>query len=398
MTMRPGYPPLPQHMAPVPAAGAQRRTDRDRLPWLLGSYIARNFTIWFFVLLIVMLGVVMMFDTVELLRRAANKPQATFRIVLTMAAYKLPDVGQQITPFVVLFAGMMTLWRMTRSQELVVARSAGISVWQFLSITVAAVVLLGAVQTTVISPLGAAMIARYEALEARYLLGRPSTLDISAGGLWLRQQDGEGQALIHAASVDRKTFTLKDVTVVLMNDDDEYTGRLDAPDAVLTPATAEKRAYWLFRTGWLHRPGQRPEQATNLSIFTDLTPDRIEESFANPETLSFWELPRFIATLEATGFSALRHRIYYQSLLSLPLFFAAMLTVAAAFSLRHSRRGGALMLVAAGISSGLVVFLCRNVILAFGSSGALPVWMAAWSPGLIALAVGLALLLHLEDS
>lgn len=375
-----------------------QRPERDRLPWLLGAYIARNFLLWFFVLLIVMLGVVMMFDTVELLRRAGNKPAATLPIVLRMAAFKLPEVGQQIVPFVILFAGMMTLWRMTRSQELVVARAAGISVWQFMGVTVMVTLVLGVLQTTLINPLGAAMVKRYEALEARYLLGRPSSMDISSEGLWLRQQEEDrGQALIHAASVDTADFTLHDVMVIIVDAQDRYKGRLDAPLAVLQPPQNGQRGYWLFNEGTLHRPERRAEPARDIRIRTDLTPDRIEESFASPETLSFWELPRFIATLEQTGFSALRHRIYWHSLLSQPLFFAAMLIVAAAFSLRQTRRGGTLLMVVAGIASGLVVFLCRNVILAFGSSGALPVWMAAWSPGLIALAVGLALLLHLED-
>ncbi|NIQ97401.1 MAG: LptF/LptG family permease, partial [Desulfuromonadales bacterium] len=69
---------------------------------------------------------------VELMRRAASREEASLGIVLEMALVKLPLMAQQLVPFAVLFAGMFTFWRLTRNQELVVARGAGVSVWQFL--------------------------------------------------------------------------------------------------------------------------------------------------------------------------------------------------------------------------------------------------------------------------
>ena len=45
----------------------------------------------------------------------------------------LTQVVQQAFPFVMLFSAMYTFSRLTRSQELVVARAVGVSVWQFLT-------------------------------------------------------------------------------------------------------------------------------------------------------------------------------------------------------------------------------------------------------------------------
>src|SRR3546814_3755319 len=61
-------------------------------------------------------------------------------------------------------------------------------------------------------------------------------------------------------------------------------------------------------------------------------------SFASPEAMSFWELPEFIATLEAAGFSGHRHRLHYYTLLVYPLLLCSMVLIAAVFTLRVNRR------------------------------------------------------------
>jgi len=49
-----------------------------------------------------------------------------------MTIMRLPSSAQKIYPFAILVGGMITLTRLTRSHELIVARAAGVSVWQFL--------------------------------------------------------------------------------------------------------------------------------------------------------------------------------------------------------------------------------------------------------------------------
>lgn len=357
----------------------------------LSRYIGRQFVSWFALLLLVMLFIILMLDTVELLRRAANRPNVSLSLVLRMSLLKLPGVGQQVFPFVVMFSAMFTFWRLTRSHELVVARAAGVSAWQFLAPVLIASVAIAAIQVTVINPIGSVLLARFQHLEDKYLRGRTSSLDVSPSGLWLRQIDGDDQYLIHADAVVPGTSDLRQVIVFQYHGADNYIGRIDAASAALLEGR------WELREGWLNRPNRPPEQVPLHSIPTDLTMKKIQESFARPETMSFWELPRFIRTMEATGFSAIRHRLHYQALLSQPLLFSAMVLFAAAFSLRQTRRGGTLLMIAGGIMTGFVVFVSTDVVLTLGVSESIPVMMAAWLPAGISLLLGIAVLLHLED-
>jgi lipopolysaccharide export system permease protein len=139
------------------------------------------------------------------------------------------------------------------------------------------------------------------------------------------------------------------------------------------------------------------QKLDSFRIPTELDAATIEESFASPNTVSFWALPRFIDTLEATGFPAIRHRLFFQSLLAQPLLFCAMVLFAAAFSLRMPRRGGTFMILSGGVLTGFVVFIVSDVIRTLGLSETIPVALAAWAPAGIALMLGITALLHLED-
>src|SRR3546814_11355952 len=100
-------------------------------------------------------------------------------------------------PFTVLFAAMATFWRLTRSHELVVARAAGVSVWQFLLPVLGSSVVIAGLAVSGLNPLAAALLGRYERLEASYVHNQQSMLAVSETGLWLRQAEDAGQSVIH---------------------------------------------------------------------------------------------------------------------------------------------------------------------------------------------------------
>ena len=145
------------------------------------------------------------------------------------------------------------------------------------------------------------------------------------------------------------------------------------------------------------RPEEMPEPATSINLPTDLTVARVQESFASPDTLSFWALPDFIALLNRSGFSSIRHRLHFQALLALPLLAATMVLVAAGFSMRPARRGGVPKMIGSGVAAGFALFVISKMAEEFGQSGALPVALAAWAPTASGLMLALALLLHTED-
>src|ERR1700689_65220 len=137
-------------------------------PWkMLFRYIARQFRGWCGGVFAAMLIVVFLLDYIELIRRSGTRPEATLLMLLQMTALKQPYMAQQIMPFAILFGTMMAFWRLTRSNELVVARAAGLSVWQFIAPPLAVAFGVGVLTITVFNPVALVMQASYERLDDR---------------------------------------------------------------------------------------------------------------------------------------------------------------------------------------------------------------------------------------
>ena len=158
-------------------------------PLTLSGYIAKQFTLAVIAMLLALSGLVAMFDYIELLRRAASRPDVTFGLVSEIAALRLPYIAMQILPFAVLLGGILCFWRLTRSSELIVARAAGISAWEFLAAPTLCALLLGVLATSAISPVSSVMFARAETLDNTFLKTGGGPLALTGGQLWLRQSD-----------------------------------------------------------------------------------------------------------------------------------------------------------------------------------------------------------------
>ena len=363
---------------------------RLRLSPTLTKYIARQYLFWFGSFFFAIVAIIFLATIVDLLDRLATK-DVSLSLTLKMAFLKLPYLSQEVMPFTILFAAMATFWRLTRSHELVVARAAGVSVWQFLLPVLGSSVLIGAFAVTALNPFASILLSRYERLEANYVHNQSSMLAVSETGLWLRQADDAGQSVIHAERVKPGSVSLQQVMVFRYADRDRFVDRIDAREAQLEPGR------WRLFDAWISRPGEVSQFHAELELPTDLTVDKIQESFAPPETISFWNLPGFIDLMHAAGFSATPHRLQFHRLLALPMLFAAMVLLAATFSLRPQRRGRVGVVILGGMLTGFLLYFLSNFVFAIGLSGTIPVVLAAWTPAGVSLMLGVAMLLHLED-
>ncbi len=356
----------------------------------LMGYLARRFASAVLMVFAVFAVLAISIDLAELFRRTTGKDIPT-AIVFSMSLFKFPDLGLKVLPFAVLFGAIVAFARMSRSQELVAARAAGLSAWQFLAMPLLVAVGLGVVATTIFSPISASLLGEYSRLESRYIRGEASQLAVSASGLWLRQGTADNQSVIHALRVAQQGERLEDVIVFRYGAQDHYIGRIDAASAQLGAGS------WHIEKAYVSGDGGQPVYRDAIDLPTDLTPAQIEESFASPATISFWELPRFISNAENAGFSALRHRVYWYSLLTLPILLSAMVFMAASFSFRLVRLGGTTRLLLTGLIAGLAVYFLQDVTRAMGQTGIVPAPLAAAAPSLAAILLGMTMLFHEED-
>jgi lipopolysaccharide export system permease protein len=358
--------------------------------WTLYRYLAKQFLAGVGTVFGGIMFLAYSIDLVDLLNHTAGRHVPSGDVV-GMSLLKLPDLGLTLLPFAVLLGGVFSFVQLSRSQELISIRAAGVSAWNLLAPALSVAVFLGLFCVIAVTPVSAELLEQYSGMEAKYLRGESSQLAVSQNGLWLRQGDQQHQSVIHALRVADQGVRLDDAIIFTYGKGDLFEGRIDARSARL-----EKGA-WAIKDAWVSDAEGVATFHRAYRLATTLTPAQIQESFASPETISFWDLPRFIDAAQNAGFSATRYLLYFDSLLVLPAMFAAMVFMAASFSLRLARLGGLSRVILYSALAGFGVYFFSDVTKALGESGILPVALAASAPAVAAILLGMTLVFHQED-
>ena len=363
---------------------------------LLGRYLMKRLTLTFLGVLVMSLGIIFIFEMIELLRRASYTPEISFWFLVQMGITKLPQTLDMIFPFVMMIAAMITFWHISKTNEYVIMRASGVSIWGFLVPILTATFLIGVINITVINPISAKLYDQYERLNLKFKIKDVNTILYTDKGLWARESLDNGNIMVIQSKYvmqEKKNLLLRDVSVIEL---DKLSRIIKSTEAFA--ATLNKHHNLELKSAQVYEAGQATQKFDNLSYKTNLTPKRIKETFANPEAISFWNLPGTIDFYEHSGFSVLKHRLHYLSLLASPFLLMSMILVAAVFSLRaNMRRGGVLYLIVSGIIIGFLVYFMSQIIYAFGLNGYLPITMAVWTPTIITACLSISILIQQEE-
>ncbi|WP_300030814.1 LPS export ABC transporter permease LptG [uncultured Roseobacter sp.] len=363
---------------------------------ILHLYFARRFFLSFLVITFVLFALVALVDLVDQTRKFGDFG-ISFPQILGLTLLNVPETINQILPLIMILATVVLFVGLARSSELVATRAAGRSALRALIAPVGVAMIIGGLAVTMLNPIVAGTSSRYSQLTESYRTGGASTLSISAEGLWLRQGSETGQTVIRAWRSNKDASVLYDVMFLEYAPGGGPQRRVAAESATLEPGG------WLLKNAkeWPLRAGQNPEgnaqiHAT-LKIPSTLTLERIRESFGRPGSISIWHLSDFIDQLDQAGFSSRQHRVWMQSELARPVFLMAMVLVASAFTMRHTRFGGTGVAVLAAVLLGFSLYFIRSFAQILGENGQIPVYLAAWAPPAAAVLLALGLLLHVED-
>ena len=358
--------------------------------WTLGRYFFFRYatiTVWYF---LGIYALVMLIDFTEFSSRTAGLPGFTIQLALTVSALRVPMIMQQTVPFIGLLSAIATLVSLNRKYELVIARSAGISAWQFLFPCCVGALLFGLVTVGLFNPLAAYAYSRSELIETQFRSGTSNEVSAFAAP-WLRQKTSEGDTIIGARAVLNKGLELADVVFFSLNGDGDIVERRDAARAYL------REGYWELHDVTRLREGNQLPRLETDKIATNLRPEFVQERLARPETIPFFELPRKIEVARSFGLRANSFAMQFHSLVALPFLLVAMTLIAATVSMRFARMGQSATMILGGVLAGFLLYVVTVLVKAFGSAGFVPPFIAAWIPVIVAMFFGVTFLLYKED-
>lgn len=362
----------------------------------LQRYIAGRLIRIFLIGFVAVLLLITMVDMIELLRRGDGE-DSLFGPMLIMAFLHAPSVSMEALPFVMLLSAMWAYMQLARSSEMVSAAAAGMSFWGIARPGIVASALIGVIGVLVYAPLSAAALNIHDRMENTYFQGRGSLFSVTREGLFLREGDGAEQTVIRAARTNAEGTELRDATFYRFGEGDALRERIDTPVAILSNGVWQLTSATI-RTVDLSRPAPPEERQVPFhSIDTRLTAAEIQNSFAQPNSISVWALPGVIEGMEEAGFSARRHRAHFHALLALPALLGAMTLIAAAFAVRPPRFASFGNIALGCALTGFGFYFMSDVSMALGASGSAPAALGAWGPVVGAAFLGLALSIHFRE-
>lgn len=357
--------------------------------WTLGRYFFFRYvaiTIWFFIGL---LALVFLIDFTELSGRTTGLPGFTYGTAMAISGLRMPMIMLQTVPFVGLFSAMATLVSLNRRYELVIARSAGVSAWQFLLPCCIGALLFGVVSVGIINPLAAHAFSLSEQIETELRSGKSNTVSADAAP-WIRQKTSSGDTIIGARAILDQGLEMADAVFFILDQQGNIVERKDAARAYLRDGYWELQGVKTFRNGTI-------QPVASDRVPTNLKPEFVQERLARPETIPFYDLPGKIEVARSFGLKANAFAMQFDSLVALPFLLVAMTLIAATVSMRFARMGQSATMILGGVVAGFLLYVVSVLVKAFGVAGFVPTAIAAWVPVVVAMFFGVTFLLYKED-
>jgi lipopolysaccharide export system permease protein len=331
-----------------------------------------------------------MIDFLELMRRASDVKDASALMIAKITFFRVPFITERVMPFAILVGAMFCYLNLSRRLELVIARAAGVSAWQFIAPAIIIAALIGTATTTLYNPISANLREHSTRLEAE-LFGHDTGFRTPSTGFWLRQRSDDGQTVINAKSSRQQGVQLGGVTIFRFDVAGQFRDRIEAKSATL------ESGYWRLEEARLYASGVAPVERETVRVKTPLTPAQVGESFATPETVPFWQLSSYIEIAERAGVVADGYRLQYYQLLAQPFYLVAMVLLAASVSLRFFRFGGVQKIVLGGIGAGFMLYVLAKITGDLSKAGLMAPMAAAGLPPAIGGITGVVALLYQED-
>jgi lipopolysaccharide export system permease protein len=360
---------------------------------ILFRYFTKAYLSWIAISVVCLTAIISLIQTVELLRRTSNRSDESGDISIAALAFlNIPAVLELILPFALLAGSMLCFDRWNRSNEFVVTRGFGRSIWAVLNPVIVAAALVGVVFVTVVNPIGSITSRLYEKKMNMIFGEREQQMSVSADGIWLRDSNNQGGIIVHGDTLNAASANITKPIIYTFGEDEELNRRIKADAMRLT----EKG--WIVQNAieW-DGLGNRIQRG-NILIPTALKSLELSRSSEPPSTIAFFSLPAFINLLERAGLPSVDHRIHFHKLLSLPIMMIGIALIGAKFTLTNMNRGRRVHLFTRGVGISVSIFLFSHLMQVLGASLRLPPVFAGWAPAIAVILIGAAMLARLDEA
>lgn len=300
--------------------------------------------------------------------------ESNFSLTLQYFLFKVPLMAALMLPVSMMVAVLFTIGIMSKNSEIVAMRASGISV-RMLAFPIVVLGLLVSISGFLLSE----FVVPYTQRRAKDIYNLDIRKKDERGGysqsnLWWRK----GETFYSADTFDSRTNSIHGLSSFQVDSNFRVERRVNA-----------KRTDWIDKLlGWSMRDVTQYRFETDGSIKSQelrMLPLPLEERptdfydvKTDPNTMSLFELRKFVQQQMQAGVSVLGYLPYLYEKVAFPLSSLIVGLVVFTFALRPARSGGMASSVLAALLIGFSYYAVHSFSVAMGKAEILPAFISAW--------------------
>ncbi len=326
-----------------------------------------------------------MFVTIEFLEHMDIFTDSfnSFLLSLVYILLRIPHYFNLLLPLASLISMLILLIMMVRNNEIIAARTSGISTISLMKPFIAFAFAL-----IIFSFIIAEWIMPYAANAAEYLYRvkikkEDSYVHFKNNRIWFKKDN----ILSNIDFFDAKKDTITGLTIIELADDFTIKKRIDAMEGTW------KDSAWLFTTVIERTFGDNAIQSKK--VYSEMkglikeTPAMLKVGQRNPEEMGYKDLLRYIHRLKREGHDVRRYLVDLYNKMAFPFINLIMVFVAFSVGLRYTKTKHIAKGILVGVCVGILYWFIHNICLSFGYAETFPPFFAAWLSNMLFFSLGI---------
>jgi lipopolysaccharide export system permease protein len=326
-----------------------------------------------------------MFVTIEFLEHMDIFTDSfnSFLLSLVYILLRIPHYFNLLLPLASLISMLILLIMMVRNNEIIAARTSGISTISLMKPFIAFAFAL-----IIFSFIIAEWIMPYAANAAEYLYRvkikkEDSYVHFKNNRIWFKKDN----ILSNIDFFDAKKDTITGLTIIELADDFTIKKRIDAMEGTW------KDSAWLFTTVIERTFGDNAIQSKK--VYSEMkglikeTPAMLKVGQRNPEEMGYKDLLRYIHRLKREGHDVRRYLVDLYNKMAFPFINLIMVFVAFSVGLRYTKTKHIAKGILVGVCVGVLYWFIHNICLSFGYAETFPPFFAAWLSNMLFFSLGI---------
>ena len=338
------------------------------------NYILKGFLKYFLIGVIIFycFGIILnLFEEIEFFKNT----EVSFLIPLMLTIIFIPGMIIKFLPFIIFISSMMFMMKIRNNKDLLTLKVFGYSNMKIFFILALFSFIIGWVILFTINPITSSMATFYEKTKSNYSKDIDHLVNFNKNGLWIKEEFENKKRIISAERPER--YNLINLKIFHFNENSVLLEKIFAEKANIKENNWKLKNVKIFK---YNEGAQKNENFENYELNSVYNYNKINSLFKNFDTLSFLKIITDRNRLLENGYSEPFLEESLHKMLSIPFFLFFMTALASIFTMNTLKKDDNIKLTLVGLTVCVLTFYFKDLSLALGQTGRIPVILAIWSP------------------